>query len=257
MAEVVPGLLVGRRGVVVGVGDVTSIGYACMIRLRELGAQVVGTARVARLGSDTVTDLVEMDIRDEASIAAAVANIERELGRLDFVVHTVMHVPDGVLRRPLLALQRDEFDAALGTSVYGLVAVLRHAVTLLERSDGPRVVTLMSACGSRMTPHYHVAGIAKGALASAMLYLAHELGERGILVNAVSPGLVATTGAVQAVGKQVAEATRAYQARKAPTRRAVEPGEIADCVAFLVSPMARNLTGETIIVDGGFSHLYL
>jgi enoyl-[acyl-carrier protein] reductase I len=107
-----------------------------------------------------------------------------------------------------------------------------------------------------MTPHYHVAGIAKAALDATLLYLAHELGPSGILCNAVSPALIATDGAVAAVGADAAASTRAHLARRAATRAATEPDDVAACAAWLASASCRNITGETITVDGGHARSY-
>jgi len=108
-----------------------------------------------------------------------------------------------------------------------------------------------------MTPNYHVAGTAKAALESAVLYLAMQLGREAVLVNAVGSSLIATDGAVRALGANHAQATRAVQTRRSATGRASELGDVAHCVAFLCSPLARNLTGEIVTIDGGFSRSYL
>lgn len=103
----------------------------------------------------------------------------------------------------------------------------------------------------RALPRYHVAGIAKAALESVVAYLALELGADGVLVNGVSAGLVATDGASRAIGPANVEAARSRQAKRAFTGRATEAGDVAECVAWLASPFARNITGEILSVDGG------
>jgi enoyl-[acyl-carrier protein] reductase I len=252
-------LLAGRRGVVLGVSGPDSIGYHVARALRGHGAEVAITCRPARLprvgplGVELGAQVLPVDVDDEPSLARAFATLET----LDFLVHGIVNVPASVLLRPLVELSRADFEQVLSVSAWSLVAACRYARPLLARSPAPRVVALTSACGRRMTPHYHVAGIAKAALESAVLYLAMELGRDGILVNAVGSSLLATEGAIRAIGEQNARATRAVQAKRSATGRAVELDEVASCVAFLCSAMPRNLTGEIMTVDGGFSRGYL
>jgi enoyl-[acyl-carrier protein] reductase I len=258
-----PALLAGRRGVVIGVSSERSLGYACARTAYELGAEVALTYRPARRGvvgalaaglGDAIA--APLDVDAPSSIAELFALLEQRWGRVDFVIHTLMHVPDGVLERPLTDVDRTTFARVLDIGVHSLVAIAGHARPLLARSAAPRLVALSSPCGRRMTPHYHVAGIAKAALESTLLYLAQELGPDGILCNAVSPALVDTDGAVAVVGRDSAAATRVHLARKAATRRAVELDDIADCVAWLCSPWARQITGEVVTIDGGYSRNY-
>ena len=221
------------RGVVVGVSAERSIGFACARALGDAGADVAITYRPQREG--TVLALaarigvlaVPLELDDPRSITAAFAFLERAYGHLDFLVHTLMHVPPGLLERPLTELDRDGFHRVLDVGVHSLVVLCRHARPLLARSEAPRVVTISSPCGHRMTPHYHVAGIAKAALEATLLYLAHELGPERILCNAVSTSFLATDGALRAVGEQVATGTRAVQAKKSATGRAVDFEEVA------------------------------
>jgi enoyl-[acyl-carrier protein] reductase I len=257
------GLLTGRRGVVLGVSSANSLGYHIAEALHQLGASVALTCRPARL--DRVAPLAAaldarlypVDIADDASLAAAFAQADDGGTALDFLVHSLVDIPEGVLTRPMLEVSRTDFEHVMSVSAWSLIAACRHARPQLLRSSAPRVVALTSACSHRMTPHYHVAGMAKAALESAVLYLAMELGRDRIMVNAVGTSLVATDGAVRAIGAHNAAATRAVQAKRSATGRAVDPEDLAGCVAFLCSPLARNLTGEIVTVDGGFSRAYL
>ena len=277
------GLLAGRRGVVLGVSGVNSIGYQIARTLHELGAQVAVTCRpprlagVALLAAELDGAAYPVDVADESSLAAAFAAIDQaghaghtghaghaehaeHAGQhrpLDFVVHCLVDIPDGVLGRSLLEVSRADFEHVMAVSAWSLIAACRHARPLLARSTAPRVVALTSACSHRMTPHYHVAGIAKAALESAVIYLAMQLGGDGILVNAVGASLLPTDGAVRAIGAANAAATRKAQARRSATGRAIELEDVAACAGFLCSPLARNLTGEILTVDGGFSRTYL
>ena len=256
-------LLADRRGIVLGVSGANSIGYQVARSLHALGATVAATCRPARLAH--VTPLMAelggavypVELADESSLAAAFDALGRTGAPLDFLVHGLVEIPEGVLARSVLDVSRSDFEHVMSVAAWSLIAACRCARPLLQRSTAPRVVALTSACSHRMTPNYHVAGIAKAALESAVLYLAMQLGKDGILVNAVAPSLLASDGAVRAIGERNAHATRVSQAKRSATGRAVEYGDVARCVAFLVSPLASHLTGEILTIDGGFSRTYL
>jgi len=254
-------LLAGRRGLVLGVSGANSLGYHVARKLTALGASVAITCRPRRLAqlrplaAELGAQVLPVDIDDEPSLAAAFAALGD--GPLDFLVHGLVDIPPGVLTRSVLEVSRDDFVHVMSVVSWSLIAACRHAQPRLSRSTAARVVALTSACSHRMTPHYHVAGIAKAALESAVQYLAMQLGRDGILVNAVSAGLIATDGAIRAIGEANAHATRAVLAKRSATGRAVEPEDVATCVSYLCSPLARNVTGEIVTVDGGFSHAYL
>jgi enoyl-[acyl-carrier protein] reductase I len=259
-----PQLLAGCRGVILGVSGENSIGYHLVRDFVALGAQVAATYRPAR--RDTVAPLLEaagvsqhaaLDAGDEATIERAVSQFGQAWGRLDFLVHTLVHVPEGLLARPLLSVTREEFHEVVDATAYSLIAVCRHAAPYLARSAHPRVVALTSASAVRMTPNYHVAGIAKAALGGVLLYLAAELGPRGILCNSVGFSLIETDAARRAIGAANAAATRAHLQKRTPTRRAVDPEHVTRAIGFFASPLCENVTGEVLMVDGGFRQVYL
>jgi enoyl-[acyl-carrier protein] reductase I len=250
-------VLAGRRGLVVGVSGERSLGWPIACALADRGAELAIACRprrhaqVAALAEPRGFDTYPIDVDDPASTAAAFAALERSWGRLDFLVHSVVHVPDGLLDRSLLDVTRGDFERVVSVAAYSLIALCGHARLLFRASTGPRVVTLTSSGSRRALPRYHVAGIAKAALESAVGYLALELGRDGVLVNGVCAGLVGTDGARRALGAANVEAARARLARRALTGRATDAGDVAECVAWLASPSARNITGEILRVDGG------
>jgi enoyl-[acyl-carrier protein] reductase I len=257
-------LLAGCRGVIIGVSSENSIGLQLARTFMALGAEVAATYRPARqeqcaalLEACGVKYHAALEANDEASIEAAMAEIGGAFGRLDFVVHTLVHVPEGLLGRPLLSVSHSEVDTVLRASAYSLIAICRHAAPFLARSEHPRVVTLSSSCAARFTPNYHVAGIAKAALSGVSLYLAGELGPQGVLCNAVAFSLIDTDGARKAVGEHNAKATRQYVTKRSLTKRSLEPHHVGQAVAFFASPLCENITGELLTVDGGYARGYL
>ncbi len=255
-------LLAGRRGVVLGVSGEDSVGYHTARSFRALGADVTITHRAGR--RETVEPLaralgcstVELDARDDHAMEQAIDEVGRRHERLDFLVHTLMHVPDGVLSRPVTDLSAGEFGIVMEVGVRSLLAACRFALPWLDRSMSPRVVTLLSPGADRAVPSHHAVGIAKGALASAVRYLALELGPRRVLVNAVSFSIIETDAARHLIGRELTERTRGHLAKRAFTRKASDYDDVISAIAYLSSPLCRNMTGEALTVDGGFTRTY-
>ncbi|MFE9220263.1 enoyl-ACP reductase [Streptomyces lavendulae] len=258
-----PALLHGRRGLIIGVSRENSVGYHCARTFRRLGAQVAisyrpsrsahGSALAARLGCSLH---VSLDWNDEPSVTAAFQRIESDWERLDFLIHTTVHTPPRTLNRPLTELSSQAFSSALSTGAYSLIAAARHGAPLLKRSSSPRLVTLTSAGDSFVIPGYHVLGITKAALNAGVRYLAHELGQHGILCNGLSFSLVDTAGATQAIGADAVGRARAHLARTAPTHAALDMEQVTLMTALLASAYLRNVTGQIITQDGGYSQVY-
>ena len=256
------GILAGRRGLILGVSSENSAGYACAAAAIEQGASVAITHRPSRRGTVSAlaarlgAERVELEATSESSVREAFAQVGVLLGGLDFLVHTLVHVPDGILTRPATAITAAEFQTTMEVGVRSLLVACRFAQPLLEHSTAPRVVALSSGGGESAMPSYHAVGIAKAALAAAVRYLALELGPRGTLCNVVSFSLVDTDAALSAVGRDAAEATRRHLAKRSMTRANTTLADVGEAVAYFASPLLRNVTGETLTVDGGFSRAY-
>jgi enoyl-[acyl-carrier protein] reductase I len=254
-------LLTGRRGLVLGVSTRDSVGYRTARRLRELGAEVAVSLRPERQAFST--ELVEegflpvlLDARDEASVERGIESVGQRLGGLDFLVHTLVHVPDGVLERPLVQLTAGELQSAMDVGVRSLLVATRFALPWLERSESPRIVALLSGGADFAMPAYHLIGIAKAALAATIRYLAAELGPRGVLCNAVNFSMLETDAARRVIGLERTQQTRQHLLKRSMTRSAVDYDDVTQAIAFLVSPLCSNMTGEALLVDGGFSKSY-
>lgn len=257
------GLLAGRRGVVLGVSGRNSVGFHAARGLCAEGAELTFTHRAARradvepLAAELACPAVELDFHDECAVERTLDAVGRRYERLDFLVHTLVHVPDGVLEKPVTELSAAEFATVMEIGVRSLLVACRYALPWLVRSPSPRVVTLLSPGSERALGHYHAVGIAKGALAAAVRYLALELGPAGVLCNAVNFSIVATDAAERVIGADLTEKTRGALARRAFTRRATDYADVANALAYLASPLCTNVTGEALNVDGGFSRGYL
>jgi enoyl-[acyl-carrier protein] reductase I len=254
-------LLADRSGLVLGVSSRDSVGFHCAEELRAHGADVAVSLRPSR--SAFMSELaergygpVELDALDEGSVERAITRVGLSFGRLDFLVHTLVHVPDGALERPLTALGAREFADAMEVGVRSLLLAARFAKPWLEKSSSPRIVALLSGGADFAMPSYHIIGIVKAALAAAIRYLGAELGPSGILCNAVNFSMLETEAARRVIGVERTSQTRQHLAKRAMTCVPLSYADVTRAIAFLVSPLCSNLTGEALLVDGGFSKSY-
>jgi enoyl-[acyl-carrier protein] reductase I len=254
-------LLSDKRGLVLGVSNQDGVGFRAAEELRRQGAEVAVSSRSRE--SPFLSELVErgygpveLDAFDEGSVARALRQVGERFGRLDFLVHTLVHVPPGSLERPLTELSARELADAMEVGVRSLLVAARYARPWLEKSSSPRIVALLSGGADFAMPSYHVVGLVKAALSAAIRYLAAELGPAGILCNAVNFSILETEAARRVIGVERTAQTRAHLAKRAMTRAPLAYEDVTRAVAFLASPLCSNLTGEALLVDGGFSKSY-
>jgi enoyl-[acyl-carrier protein] reductase I len=249
--------LSGKHGLVVGVANKRSIAWAIAQAAAAAGARLAVTYLGERLG-ENVRELSEnleaplilpCDVTDDQQIADVAATVDREFGGLDFLVHGAAFAPQAELSNPFVRTSREGFRIALDVSAYSLVALTRAVVPLMERRGGGSVLTLTYLGSQRVFTNYNVMGVAKAALEASVRYLASDLGGQNIRVNAVSAGPIKTLAASGISG--FSSILQVYRDR-APLRRNVAASEVADAALFLLGPQSRAITGEVLLVDGGF-----
>ena len=249
--------LTGKHGLIVGVANKRSISWAIAQAAGAAGARLALTYQGERL-EENVRDLSEKlesplvlpcDVTNDQQIAEVVAEVDREFGGLDFLVHGAAFALRADLDNPFIETSRDGFRVALEVSAYSLVALSRAVVPLMERRGGGSIVTLTYLGSQRVFTNYNVMGVAKAALEASVRYLASELGTKNIRVNAVSAGPIKTLAAAGISG--FSDILHIYRDR-APMKKNVDTGEVADAAVFLISSASRAITGEILFVDGGF-----
>lgn len=248
-------LLEGKTGLVVGVANKHSIAWAIAQSAAGQGARLMFNYQNERLKENVEEFVATMpgakafpcDVGDDAQISALMQHVQKEVGTLDFLIHSVAFAPREELTGQFVNTTRQGFATALDVSTYSLVAVTKAALPLM--TNGGSVVTLTYLGAERVVQHYNVMGVAKAALESTVRYLAHDLGPKNIRVNAISAGPIKTLAArgVSGISKMVD-----HHKEFAPLRRATEQGEVGDTALFLISPLGRGITGEVIYVDGGY-----
>ncbi|HZJ02875.1 MAG TPA: enoyl-ACP reductase [Thermoleophilia bacterium] len=250
-----PGVLEGRRGLIMGLANERSIAWGIAQAARREGAELAFTyagemleKRVrplaAQLGSDVV---LSCDVRSDEEIERCFEALGERWGSLDFLVHAIAYANKEELTGEFYNTTREGFRVALDVSVYSLVATTRSAVPLMR--EGGSIVTLTYLGAERTIPHYNVMGVAKAGLEAAVRYLAADLGPSGIRVNAISAGPIRTLAA-SGIGdfRKIFD----WYDRNSPLHRNTTIEEVGNAAVPLLSDWSRQITGEVLHVDGGY-----
>jgi enoyl-[acyl-carrier protein] reductase I len=248
----------GKRGLVLGVANRRSIAWAIAQKLAERGASLAFTYQgeriekgVRELAESVSSPLVtECDVRSDEGLERVFAEVGEAFGgQLDVLVHSVAFADTRDLEGRFTDTPRDRFCLALDVSAYSLVAASRHAEPLMEAAGGGSILTMTYLGGERAVPHYNVMGVAKAALDASVRYLAWDVGQKNIRVNAVSAGPVRTLAARSIAGFPTMEA---IVEERSPLRRPIDADDVGSAAAYLLSDEARNVTGTTLYVDSGY-----
>ena len=250
-----PGLLEGKRGLVMGVANDRSIAWGIARALAAQGAELAFTyqgeafgKRVQPLAESVGSDiLLDVDVTDDASLDAAFAALGERWGRLDIVVHAIAFSNKDELTGRFVDTSRANFKQSLDISCYSLIEVARRSLPLM--TEGGTILTLTYAGSNRVTPFYNVMGVAKAALESAVRYLANDLGPQGIRGNAISPGPMKTLAGAAIGG---ARKTYRHTEANAPLRANATLEAIGGTAVWLASDWGACTTGEVVTVDGGY-----
>src|SRR5918911_288575 len=254
----VAGAFEGKRGLVLGVANRRSIAWGIAQRLAAEGARLAFTYQgeriepnVRELAGKVESPLVTAcDVRSDEDAALVFAEVGEAFGgRLDLLVHSVAFAAAEDLEGRFTDTPRDRFWLALDVSAYSLVACARAAEPLMEAAGGGSVLTMTYLGGERAVPHYNVMGVAKAALDASVRYLAWDLGQKNIRVNAVSAGPVRTLAARSIAGFPTMEA---IVEERSPLHRHIEADDVGAAAEFLLSDDAKNVTGTTLYVDSGY-----
>jgi enoyl-[acyl-carrier protein] reductase I len=249
------GILSGKRGLVLGVANNRSIAWGIAKAAHDAGAQLAFTYQGEAL-EKRVRPLAESlgalvaghcDVTDAASIDAVFAEIEKAWGKLDFIVHCIAFSDKDELTGRYLDTTEGNFTKSLLISCYSFTAVAQRAEKLM--TDGGSMLTLTYYGAEKWMPHYNVMGVAKAALEASVRYLAADLGEKNIRVNAISAGPIKT---LAASGIGDFRYILRWNEYNSPLRRTVTIEEVGESAAFLLSPMSRGVTGEILHVDAGY-----
>lgn len=246
--------LTGKRGLVVGIANEHSIAAGCARAFVEAGATLAATYLNER-AKPFVTEvtatlpcemLLPCDVSKPGELEAVFAEITREWGRLDFVLHAIAFSPKEDLHGRVTDCSAAGFASAMDVSCHSFIRIAKLAEPLMKAGGTLLAVTFYGS--ERVVEHYSLMGPVKAALESTVRYVAAELGPQHIRAHAMSPGPIATRAAsgIDRFDEMLAQAAAA-----APERQLVTIDDVGRLAAFLVSDAARMITGTIIPVDAG------
>ncbi|MEY1557640.1 enoyl-ACP reductase [Yoonia sp. R2331] len=244
----------GKRGLIMGVANERSIAWGIAKAMAEAGAELAFTyqgeafgSRLKPLAESVGSDLmVDVDVTDAASMDAAFSALKDRWDSIDFVVHAIAYSDKNELTGRFINTSADNFRNSLTISCYSFIDVARRASEMMP--NGGALMTLTYQGSNRVTPFYNVMGVAKAALESATRYLANDLGQQGIRVNAISPGPMKTLAGAAIGG---ARKTYKHTGENAPLGNATLEA-VGGTAVYLASDVGSHTSGEVIHVDGGF-----
>jgi enoyl-[acyl-carrier protein] reductase I len=250
------GLLAGKNCVVMGVLNKWSIGWAIAAAMADQGARVGISYLDERSKRDVEAFVAEhpgssayqADVESDESLDAFGDALKADFGRVDSLVHSIAFAPVGELKGRFLETTREGFKIAHSVSVYSLIAAAQRVVPLM--SDGGSIITMTYLGADRAFPRYNVMGVAKASLEATVRYLAADLGEQRIRVNAISAGPIKSAAARGIPGFMD---MHKYLTERAPIKEEFNASHVAGLAVFLACDLSTAVTGETVFVDNGYN----
>ena len=249
-------LMKGKRGLVMGVANDHSIAWGIAKTLADHGAELAFTYQGEALGrrvkplADSVGGKIVLpcDVEDIASVDAVFAELKKQWGTMDFLVHAIGFSDKSELKGRYADTTRANFQRTMVISCFSFTEIAKRAAALMPK--GGAMVTLTFGGSTRVMPNYNVMGVAKAALEASVRYLAADFGPAGVRVNAISAGPIRTLA-----GAGIADARFMFnfQRHHSPLRRTVTIEDVGGAALYLLSDLSAGVTGETHFVDAGYN----
>ena len=250
------GILKGKKGIVMGVANNHSIAWGIAQKLAEQGAELCFTyqgesllRRIEPLAQSIDNNFIlECDVLNNESIKDTFSQIKKIWGSLDFVLHSIAFSDKNELKGKYVDSTRENFSNTMLISCFSFTEIAKEAYPLM--TNGGAMLTLTYDGSQRAVPNYNVMGVAKAALESSVRYLAADLGENNIRVNALSAGVMKTLAmAGISGGKDMMK----WSEKNSLMKRNITLDEVGNSGLYLLSDMSTGVTGETHYVDCGYN----
>ena len=247
-------VLASKKALVVGIANEYSIAYGCANAFRSLGAELAITylndkarPHVEPLAKALGAPIfLPLNVESAGELEAVFDAVRERWGRLDILVHSIAFAPKEDLQGGLLDCSAEGFKRAMDVSCHSLIRMARLAAPLM--TEGGTMFAMSYHGAQKVVPNYNVMGPVKAALEASCRYLAYELGPKGIRVHPISPGPLKTRAAS---GLKDFDLLLNEAASRAPVGELVDIDDVGFACAYLATPYARRLTGQTLYVDGG------
>ena len=246
----------GKKGLIVGLANNKSIAYGIAKACADQGAEMAFTylndalkKRVEPIANELGSDKVyELDVSNEDHMAGIAGLLEKDFGKIDFLVHSVAFAPKEALSEPFVKTTKAAFQVAMDVSVFSLIDLTNRLESVL--TDDASILTLSYLGGPKYIANYNVMGVAKAALESTVRYMAVDLGSKGQRVNAISAGPIRTLAAA-GIGdfKQILN----WNEVNSPLKKNVTIEQVGNSAMYLLSDLASGVTGEIHYVDSGYN----
>ena len=250
-------IMKGKKGIVLGIANKKSIAYGIAKACKEQGAEVAITFLNERFEQKLAPIAEELecgakfypcDVSNSEEIKALKTSLEKDMGQIDFIVHSIAFAPKEGLSGRFFDISKEAFNVAMDISVYSLIEVVRDLKPILSNTSS--VLTLSYYGGVKYIPNYNLMGIAKATLEMTMKYLAEDLGRDGIRVNAISSGPIKT---LAASGIGDFSFMLKWNKAHAPLKENVTIEQVGNSGMYLLSDLSSGVTGEVHYVDGGYN----
>ena len=249
------GLLEGKNILIMGIRNKRSIAWGIAESCYKQGANLIFTYKSEKekeFAIEATKDFnghttLQCDVCNEEEVNKTFEVIEKEYKKLHGIVHCIAHAEKKDLKKDFLETSREGYAYALDVTSYSLILIAKHAKNLMP--DGGSIVTISYYGASKVMPGYNLMGAAKAALEANVRYLANEIGPIGIRVNSISSGPIKTVSS-----REINDFNTMLEIvqKKSPLKKPVTPAEIGDSTAFLLSDLARGITGSNLYVDNGY-----
>ena len=247
--------LKGKKAIVFGIANDKSMAWHIAKRLDEAGCRLACSyqARTEQWSIPLMKELhnpvyAQCDVVDDDLLNSFFTLVKNEFTNVDFLIHSIAFAKREHLQGKFMNVDRRGYQVAHEVSAYSLAELSRRTAPMMN--NGGSIIAMTYLGGERVAPGYNIMGVAKAALESSIRYLAYDLGEEKIRVNAISAGPIATLAASGIAN--FPEMLLNYVA-KAPLKRNITADEVADCALFLCSDLSKAITGQVIYVDAGYS----